>query len=61
MMNFAESAYLMSPDECLREAGRQFAMAEALRNDPLTVFYERGGWFLLLVRAELAAGAAKGT
>jgi hypothetical protein len=54
-MNLTESAYLLTPDECMREAQRQFAMAE-IADAFLAWAYERGGWFLLLVHAERIGG-----
>lgn len=53
-MNLADDAYLLTPDQCLAEAQRQFAMAE-IADDFIAWFYERGGWFLLLCR-EYALG-----
>jgi hypothetical protein len=53
-MNLTESAYLLTPEECMREAGRQFAMAEVVgRHNWQGALYERGGWFLLLRWAEI--------
>lgn len=55
-MNLAESAYDMPTGMLLHEAGRQFTMAEIVRDTWQQVLYERGGWFLLLVWAERTDG-----
>jgi hypothetical protein len=54
-VNLAEDAYDMPTGMLLHEAGRQFAMAEIVRDDWQQTLYERGGWFLLLVWAERVA------
>lgn len=51
-MNLSETAYQMPGGMLLHEAGKQFAMAEIVRDGWQQVLYERGGWFLLLVHAE---------
>lgn len=55
-MHLAEQAYDMPNGMLLHEAGRQFAMAEIVRDTWQQVLYERGGWFLLLVWAERTCG-----
>lgn len=59
-MNLAEDAYQMPTGMLLLEAGRQFAMAEIVRDGWQRVLYERGCWFLLLVHAERTAGVTQG-
>lgn len=51
-MHLAETAYDMPTGMLLHEAGRQFAMAEIVRDGWQQVLHERGSWFLLLVWAE---------
>jgi hypothetical protein len=55
-MHLAESAYDMPTGMLLHEAGRQFAMAEIVRDGWQQVLYERGAWYLLLVWAERTSG-----
>lgn len=55
-MNLTEDAYGMPTGMLLHEAGRQFAMAEIVRDSLQQGLYERGGWFLLLVWAERTCG-----
>lgn len=60
-MNLAETAYQMPTGMLLHEAGKQFAMAEIVRDGWERVLYERGGWFLLLVHAERIHGVEGGS
>jgi hypothetical protein len=55
-MNLTEDAYRMPTGMLLHEAGRQFEMAEIVRDDWWQTLYERGSWFLLLVWAERTCG-----
>lgn len=55
-MNLADTAYQMPTGMLLHEAGRQFAMAEIVRDGWQQALYQRGGWFLLLVLAERTYG-----
>lgn len=53
-MHLTDDAYLFTPEECLREAGRQFAMADVVGpRHYMTALWQRGGWFVLLRWAEL--------
>lgn len=54
-MNLTETAYQMPIGVLLHEAGKQFAMAEIVRDGWQQALYERGGWFLLLVHADRTA------
>jgi hypothetical protein len=55
-MNLAEDAYRMPSGMLMHEAGKQFAMAELVRDRWQQVLYERGGWFLMIVHAERTDG-----
>jgi hypothetical protein len=55
-VNLADSAYEMPTGMLLHEAGKQFAMAEIVRDEWQQALYERGGWFLMLVHAERTDG-----
>lgn len=53
-MNLSDQMYLLTKEECLREASRQFAMADAVgRRHCMNALWQRGGWFALLRWAEL--------
>jgi len=51
-MHLVEEADQMPTSMLLHEAGRQFTMAEIVRDGWQRVLYERGGWYLLLCWAE---------
>jgi hypothetical protein len=58
-MNIAETAYAMTPDALMAEAQRQFAIADAVgKRHHMNPLWQRGGWFLLLVHAQVTDGVA---